>query len=102
MSLHFKTTSNLRPKFVAEGVVLKCRDLKNLPILYYWNDRAKNLCIWTMNFRLLHSDPDAAFQPIAKARVRYVCIIQQTGLFWLRYQGSGPLLYALEAKTIHV
>ncbi len=27
---------------MAEWVLLKCRDLKNLPILYYWNDRAKN------------------------------------------------------------
>ncbi len=38
--------------------------LKNLPIRYHWNDRAIS---W--------SDPDEAFQPIAKARVINVYVI---------------------------
>ncbi len=50
--------------------------LKNLHTLYHWTDRAINLCIWTMPFRLSESDPNAAFQPIAKARAVYVYIIQ--------------------------
>ncbi len=45
-------------------------------------------------FSLSHSDPDAAFQPTAKARVHYVYIIQ-----WLvlaaSLLGLGRLLYML-------
>ena len=38
----------------------------------------------------IQSDPDAAFQPIAKARVFYFHIIQ---LFELRHQGPGTSPY---------
>ena len=50
--------------------------LKDLPILYHWNDCAINLCIWTLNFvyRTLTPRPNSS-QTMRKVWVLYVYVL---------------------------
>ena len=57
----------------------------NVRIIYRWNDRAINLCVWTMTFPLWHSDPDASFQ---NGRVLYVYTPGVYIIQWLVWAAS--------------